>query len=136
LQTFICEGFSRLEFAPDCKAVRDAAAQESLQALDFFARVLGSCRFEFRFRFVPREQLESRPHHDSKRLVLVRTLMGPGTWVHPEGGKVFQVRPFDALILKGLTYAHRCAAEALLHGYPSADDPRATARGRVVMIAR
>ncbi|NMO17805.1 DUF1826 domain-containing protein [Pyxidicoccus fallax] len=116
--------------------VRSAFAAEVLRTLEFFVELLQDRNVEYRIRFIPREAQESRPHYDYTALSLVRTFLGPGTWVHQSSKRRFQVAPSDLLILKGTAFPAGSRKEALLHDYPAGNEPSASASGRVVVIAR
>jgi hypothetical protein len=134
--TTISDGLVRFGFSSDSATARDAFATEALRALEFLVDVVDDWDLEYRCRFITHNAQESRPHYDTTALSMIRTLIGPGTWIHRADGTRFLMDPFDVLVLKGTAFPARAGREALLHDYPTSDAPGATERGRVVMIVR
>ena len=112
-----------------------SAVEGILATLHLFAEILGGARpLECKIRFQRPESVGSRPHYDPSALTLLRTLLGPGTWLLPQGMEKMQVPPLQVSIHKGSGYPGLASAK-MLHDYPTPDDPAMTDQGRIVLIA-
>lgn len=112
-----------------------SVVDEVLATLHLFSEILGGARpLECKIRFQRPESVGSRPHYDPSALTLLRTLLGPGTWLLPRDMERMQVPPLRVSIHKGSGYPRRADAK-MLHDYPAPDDPAMTDQGRIVLIA-
>lgn len=136
LGSVFLDHLEQLEVSADCPELRHLVVEEILATLRFFSDILGGAHpLECKIRFQRPESLASRPHYDPSALTLLRTFLGPGTWLLPKGIEKIQTRALQMSIHKGTGYPGAGRSARMLHDYPSPDDPAIGDQGRIVLIA-